>query len=1410
MKSSPKHSTTIRGLLGLAMIAGMAVPHLQTHAGTVNIATGPLANSTTTSVLPNLMFVIDNSGSMDWSYLPDWVNTNLCKSGDGSYTRSCMNQPPYRSPDFNGVYYNPAITYHPPVNADGSSRPNQTTWTWVKNDAYGIQSTGSTNLVSYYSDMEWCTDAVDKNENYTYADCLRNDNYLLPGVVNGKAYRIPHSTYASGNGYAVTGTHDAPVKVAGKWGPHYYEMIAGEYCDSPRLTNCQTTKTETFKFPAKLRWCSDAAMTVCQSTRTSVYKIPRYPTKRQGAVATVTVGSGGSTSVSSIKVNGLQILSNDTKSSNSSSTVAMRIANSINQCAEELSGDCDITGYSANYSGNDVMITAPASLGPITYTPVIAKSGGKSVTATAFAGYTTVPGSFKRVDIVDSVNSYDYPPGSGSKAPSRTDCAGTTCTYAEEMTNFANWWTYYRTRMQTMKTAASRAFKAIDNRYRVGLITIANQSYDGNYLPIDRFDSGSGLQKEKWYNALFKIDPTTSTPLRSALSVVGRIYAGQKPVGTADPVQYSCQQNFTLLTTDGYWNTDTDAAVKGLDGNPVGNMDSDSASRPMYEGPTAVSNSLADVAKYYYDKDLRSPSLNNCTGSLGLDVCTDNVFIGGKDNNVKQHMTTFTLGLGIDGTLAYTSDYETAESGDFYNLKKGLGSPVANWPVPKAETETAVDDLWHAAVNGRGVYFSAKDPVQLTLGLNSALSSIGAKLGSGAAAATSTLNPVANNNFAYVASYTTVKWTGNLEARTINLDTGAVSETASWCAEDVVASSCPAPGEVVTDTSGSSSVQYCVTPDATAETCTNGVLDGGSCKVEMQKSCTGTMKSRVTATSDSRAIWMNDGSGTLVPFNYDNLNAAGKSAHFSGTGLSQWSLLDSTQKANAAGSNLVNYLRGQTGYEDRASNDAGNRLYRFRETVFGDPTESQPAFIGKSTFKYTDAGYADFVNLHKDRPKTIYIGANDGMLHAFDATTGQERWAYVPTMVIPNLWKLADKNYANMHTNYVNGSPAISDIYAEGSWKTILVAGLNGGGRGYYALDITDPLEPKLLWEIDTSIEPDLGYTYGDPVITKLKNGTWVVLFTSGYNNINPGDGKGWLYVRNAFTGAHIRRISTEAGDTTTPSGLAKIASWVDEVERNNTAGYTYGGDLHGNLWRFDINDGTKTKFAVLRDPVGVPQPITTEPELGAVFVSGKEKHVIFVGTGKYLETSDLTTTQTQTIYALKDDGASTTFDDPRSSPDMVRQTISTSGASRNGSALEVDFAKTRGGWYVDLPDTGERVNIAPKLSGQTLIVPSTVPSNTVCAPGGYGWLNYFNYKNGHPLANNIVSQKFNAPIVGVNVYHLENGKRIVSAVTSDQPTPKEPSGGAVEQDPGGGGNGGFQGTRLIWRELFPDSLNSH
>jgi type IV pilus assembly protein PilY1 len=433
------------------------------------------------------------------------------------------------------------------------------------------------------------------------------------------------------------------------------------------------------------------------------------------------------------------------------------------------------------------------------------------------------------------------------------------------------------------------------------------------------------------------------------------------------------------------------------------------------------------------------------------------------------------------------------------------------------------------------------------------------------------------------------------------------------------------------------------------------------------------------------------------------------------------------------------------------------------------------------------------------RPATLYVGANDGMLHAFNANTGQEMWAYVPTMVMPKMYLLADENYAVKHTYFVDGSPTVMDAYFGGSWHTVLVAGLNGGGRGVYALDVTDPNNPKTLWEIcsDSSLctinDQDMGYTYGNPVVTKrASDGKWVVLLTSGYNNINPGDGRGYLYVVDLVSGTILNKVTTGVGDATTPnpSGLAKITALANNFSVDNTTIAVYGGDLLGNVWKFDMTAATPTAQRIAQ--TGANQPITTRPEVTKI---GSD-FVLYVATGAYLGVTDLATTATQTVYAFKDTGAD--IGNLRTNAGIVANNASLSGTTVTISNATTVNWTTQLGWRVDFPQSGERANIDPQLIQGTLLIASNVPDTDACSAGGESFFYQFDYENPRAAINSLngttLGQRIGSAVaVGLTVIKLPSG--VVKALV--------PLADTSIQNPGVAPPPSGTGTRRIgWRQL--------
>lgn len=1256
----------------------LALPFGSSLAALTDLSDIPLANSNTVTMLPNITLILDDSGSMQSNYMPDWVNGNSYCRRNSTQGRNCVEgDPPWNLSSFNGMFYNPAVTYTPPVNADGSVKAawngwkaSSKNWTSVPVDGYE-SSYGTINLTTGVPERVWC--------NSTNATtCSNSANYRSAIASGTTTYSYPQSPYL--NPYTIYGY------------PHYYT--------------------------GTVQWCPSGVSPwgtgSCQSRRTSVYQYVVY----------------------------------------------------------------------SNWQRFDIK---PAATFP-------------------------------------------------AKASTRTDCLGSSCTYDEEMANYANWYAWYRTRIQMARTAMGLAFSDIrgtpnstdplDTNYfhaRVGFTTISDTTVTyatgTSFLPIANFDySNSSSQKAKFYDKLYTKASYDWTPLRGALAKVGRIYAGT--LG-ADPVQYSCQKNYAILTTDGYWNPNIEQCGSGVTctdaggtGTPVysaakvngtswiGDMDgattcnpsptvtpicndSGTCYIPTSTDPVAAStttavatnpecdtlkkgNTLADIAYYYYHTDLRPASADGKTcinrPSATLTDCTNNVSASGSDPRLDdvatwQHMTTFTVGLGVDGTLGYTDDYKstTDPNADYVKIKNG----TLAWPDPIANSgDQRIDDLWHAAVNGRGQYFSAKNPESLVKSLRTALSAIQAQSGTGASAATSSLNMVqGTNGYVYLAKYKTVDWTADILAYIFDTTNNTISGSTAWLAQSLL------DGKV-----------------------------GGTC-----------------GDGESRAIYT--GSTTRKTFTWADLTATER-GYFNNSKLAQYADWNAATRAYVPdGQLLLNYIRGQNRYEDRTRDATWQtscptyyRLYRSRAHVLGDIIHSQPLFVGAPWANFSDTGYSSFKAANTSRSPRLYAGANDGMLHAFDANTGQEAWAYVPPIVMPDLYRLADTYYSTNHHSYVDGPLVVQDFFDGSSWKTILVGALGRGGRGIYALDITGTGSdyPKVLWNFTADDDPGLGFTYGAPLVTKLRDGTWVVVLSSGYNNVPnqpytgnypTSDGGGHLYVIRASDGKLLRRIDTGEGTSTSPSGLGDVQVSVNDVLTDETAIKAYAGDLNGNLWSFDLNTGAVRKVAAL----GSGHPIQGAPEVS--FIQGDQNTtVLYFGSGRYLgktdinisDPNDVNYTSAQYIYAIKDDGLHT----------VVQSDLS--AASSNSFAWGSNY-----GWYLKL-GANEFVYIAPALYQGSLAVATVIPTAEACKAGGSGNLYQLDNRNGNLLQKN----EFSSPPTGFTwyTYTSSSGSKNAGIIVSTAEGKVSVAGRAVP--PGGGGSctdGGpschnlATGDRVMWRELPSD-----
>lgn len=487
-------------------------------------------------------------------------------------------------------------------------------------------------------------------------------------------------------------------------------------------------------------------------------------------------------------------------------------------------------------------------------------------------------------------------------------------------------------------------------------------------------------------------------------------------------------------------------------------------------------------------------------------------------------------------------------------------------------------------------------------------------------------------------------------------------------------------------------------------------------------------------------------SGKGVPFRWTSISS---------TGIKNQQGLLKTSTTDTLGPARLDYLRG-----DPADEQRNGGTFRNRSHILGDIVDSDPLYVAAPNGPYPDASYQAFKKAHVGRMPVLYVGANDGMLHALDASNspsvgGSELFVFVPNGVFDHLSSLADPAYDSGHRFYVDGSPSTADVrFADGSWHTELVGGLNNGGDSIYALDITDPLvmatesgaASKVLWEFTDS---DMGRSYSRPEIARVKKGLgteFVVVFGSGYNNSSQ---KPYLYFVNAETGALVDKIDLCQGqpstvcDLTKPNGLSSPT--VVSVDGTGLVSSVYVGDLQGNLWKVDVSSGTPSTWTAspifkAEDAGGTSQPITTAPTVSLhPLYPAKRGFLVYFGTGQFLGAPDITTTSTQTFYGVWDNN----WPSPVTRADLVQQTITTgtlatplfNGATkvRFLSANPIDWSTDKG-WYADLPDKGERSITDSRLQQGRVIFTTYVPSANKCSGGGTSWLMVLDFANGSAL----------------------------------------------------------------------------
>lgn len=956
-------------------------------------------------------------------------------------------------------------------------------------------------------------------------------------------------------------------------------------------------------------------------------------------------------------------------------------------------------------------------------------------------------------------------PGTALYNANNWEWVSLTAASATEKQNFANWYSYYRTRQLAAITAISRAFAPFDESIRVAWQNINSNLIDAN-TKIFKFkdETVNTNVRTRFYDFLFATPASGGTPNRSAAKRAGELF--KRATGSADTNPYwdrdigkelVCRQNFHIQMTDGLWNGDSGVTTptKDTDGRtlPDGRSYStaDAASKIVWNESAAASNvvTMADIAFSYWATDLRSDLDNKVAGYLpdksttlfGVPLTTgqdprDNkeIYWNPKNDPASwQHLVQFMIGFGASGTLPN-------ETAVYNRLRNG----AIAWPEVAVGTDDGrkIDDMWHAAINSRGSFFTASDPAALVKAITDIIASIIARRGGSTAIAVSL--PILTSTIAgFRAGYDTSDWSGFLTKEGLNPD-GTSNGNIAWEA--------------------------------------GCLLTGGS--------CSGTATTPPDLTPAQRKLFTYDSASTLkkgITFQWASLNSA------------QQAVLNknpSTGVVDNNGQKRLDYLRGVR------TNETTAPLMRRRTSLLGAVINSQPLYVsgatGTNNEGFFDDGtpemaptaptYQEFQNSVKNRPPTVYVGANDGMLHAFDAVTGRERFAYVPDIMFGN-GKLAE--LTNVDTTQlivtVDDAPIVKDVFLRGQWRTVLVGTYRLGGRGIYALDVTSPDTfgaTNVLWEFTnkTLVDPPastsspLGYTYSSANIGRLNNGKWVVVASTGYFPTSNPDPRGnpdaatsdaninktALLVIDLETGALIRKIDTSS---------APQASGVQTWGLSTPAGYDYGGgagtdeifvagDLAGNLWRFDLTSANSSDWGVdLMFKTYTTAPTAANPPVQPISVmpvalrdmTRNGLPIWIFGTGKYLGKEDRTAIGIpsnigpQAFYGIRDYGstrnptsdASTLSTYPITVAQLTSQTMTQSADVR--SLTDVAVPQTSRGWRIPLNlsnEKGERavVTLVPLYPTNRAILATLIPQgDDPCSPGRRGAFMVVDGTNGGP-----------------------------------------------------------------------------
>ncbi|KOR30307.1 hypothetical protein TI04_06385 [Achromatium sp. WMS2] len=793
------------------------------------------------------------------------------------------------------------------------------------------------------------------------------------------------------------------------------------------------------------------------------------------------------------------------------------------------------------------------------------------------------------------------------------------------------------------------------------------------------------------------------------------------------PIQEFCQKSFAILISDGLPNGDRTVSdlLKDYTGDCAAGLcdaASNSTQMPGVSSPLqSTGTSCNKTGGRYYLSCKNGGKVGRAYESTGSDYLDDVA------------KALYEIDLRPDLRVASEPN----------NAKNNVITYTIGFADPNLSNNSILND---AARLGGGKFFYAGDAVELATALNSVLSDISSQIGSSASVATNSTQ-VGSDALVYQAKFDSGGWFGNLNAFSIVSDPdaddyGKLNTTPVWDAGLLVPA---AADRTILTYTGSVGVSF---------TCAN-------------LSTTQKAELGITNCSDtsSQGVWLVD-------------YIRGDKTHEIVNGKRRF---NGDTETRTTGTSAV--FRNRTRLDPITMYALGPDPWRL-----GDIVNSNPVYVAAENFGYSrldgteGSTYSTFLIATKGtsenpvRRSMVYVGANDGMLHGFDAspsgtTAGKEIMAYIPNAVYSKFVDFAKPSYD--HQYFVDGSPTVGDAYFGNAWHSVLVGTTGAGAKAVFAIDVTDPASfsgGNVLWEVSNTSSPtasdvttntstkrgftsNLGYTIGQASVVRMYDGSWVALVANGFYSL---DNRAILYILDIHDGHIIRAIeatNSSEDDFTSTNGLA--TPFPADINGDAIVDYIYAGDLRGNMWKFDVTSTNSADWAVAKS--GAPlytacdqnmtlpcseahrQPITTRPYVGPSL--SPNSFMVYFGTGKYFEDSDnnFDSPQTQTFYGILDNAdVAVPSSGTKTRDSLAGQSVTDTITSPSGAyqlRLTSNNSCVHDGWYMDLPTSGERMVSFPLLRDQkvpekgriifTTLIPirSTDVGSCSVASNGTGWL---------------------------------------------------------------------------------------